>query len=175
MPFRTETFHVTDVIEQIDQRQEQLADEATTSDLTEEEREEIVTEGLRLDAHLNGLSWVVEEYGEDVEITLGGLNKGEQSQIHDRAAAQAETVVGVGETGTDGAKSVYRTAMGLVDAPFLPDGAQDDFDARIAVVREDLPIELCRWVEDAVNDLTTVSEGNSPTFAERLAAKDGTE
>jgi len=168
MPFRTETYTVADELDRLDERLDDLAAAARDAD-TQEEREQYVSEGAVAEAKHNGLQWAAREYGADATITLGGLNKGEQARVYDRADAASETVVGVGETGTDGAKSVFRTAMGLVDAPFVD--ADAGFEARVRVVREDLPIELCRWIEDEVNDLTTVGgdEGNSDGFAARLA------
>lgn len=174
MPFRTETYHVGDELDRLDDRLDDLADATTEAEPGSSERERLVSDGAVANAHLNGLQWVAAEYGRDAEIVLGGLNKGEQAEVYDRADAAGTEVVGVGETGTDGVKSVFRTAMGLVDGPFVD--ADAGFERRIQVVRNDLPVELCRWIEDEVNDLTTVGggdEGNSTPFAERLAARSG--
>lgn len=171
MPFRTETYDVNEELARLRDRREEVAAAAVEAAPNSDERARRVDEGATLDAQINGLQWVRAEYGGDTAIEVGGLNKGEQARVYDRADADAETVVGAGETGTQGAKSVYRCAAGLVDAPFLPAEATD-FEARVQVVREDLPVELCAWLERRVTDLTTVGEGNSETFAELLAAKE---
>jgi hypothetical protein len=168
MPFQTRVYTVGDELDRLDDRLDELADAAAEAE-DADEREQYATEGAIAEAKYNGLQWLADEHGPDATVELAGLNKGEQARVHDRAEAAAETVVGVGETGTDGAKTIFRCAMGLVDAPFIPEGA--GFEQRVPVVREELPVELCRWVEDEVNDLTTVGEGNSQTFAERLAAR----
>ena len=168
MPTETKTYQLADEYDRLDQRSEELSDEAARVDEDTDRFETLVQEGIAIDSQLGGLQWAIDEWGEDVEVTIGGLTKGEHARVGDTSKADAQRVIGGGDDQpTDGVESVRKTAMGIRDAPPLPDNA--DFERRVAFVR-DVNTQFAGWAERRVNDLTSY-EGNSKSFLERVSEK----
>lgn len=160
---REETIRLGDALDELDDRLDDLAaslqdaeDGTASAAVLQRSANEIDTQG----ADLAGL---VEEYGEDAEVTVRGLDAGEYARVEDRAAAMRAQADQPG--GMPGSTRNVWAAAGLVDAPFLDEDA--DFDQKIQAVAS-LDPGVAKWLEARVNDLTSVSEGNWTPLRERL-------
>lgn len=168
MPTTTTTYTLSDEYDRLDQRADKISDEASRVDEDSARYSELVEEGIAIDSRLGGLQWALDEWGEDAEVTVGGLTKGEIATVNDTSKADAQRVIGAGDDQpTDGVESVRRVGMGLRDAPELPDNAS--FEQRVAFVR-DLQPQFGSWLELHVNKETSY-EGNSKSFLERVSEK----
>jgi hypothetical protein len=179
MPLTTTTYTIHEEINRLEQRREEIAAETAQTEEGTDRFQNLVDEGVALDSQLNGLRWAAREWGEDATITVGGLTKGEKTTVdkrvhHDDQQFRRQLSQGRRESqstsAADPGQSVHTCAMGLRDAPPVPDAASDH-DKFVQIVK-DLPVEFCGWLERRINELTTVrDEGNSKSFAELVAEK----
>ncbi|MFB6237517.1 MAG: hypothetical protein ABEH81_04015 [Halopenitus sp.] len=161
-----ETNRLVDERDRLDQKLDELADLIHDA---EQEEEDAPTEGIRREANEvaargRGVAHLIEEYGSDAEISVKGLNSGEYARVDDKVAEIRQNKSGP----VPGAYRNVFAAAGLVDAPFLDEDA--DFDDRQAAI-SDQPVEVTKYLEARVNDLTTVSQGNWTPLRERLEAR----
>lgn len=178
MPLTTTTYTISEEISRLEQRREEIAAETAQTEEETDRFQELVDEGIALDSQLNGLRWAAQEWGADATITVGGLTKGEKTTVDKRVQHDSQqfrrqlpqTQQPAGATPSeDPGQSVHTCAMGLRDAPPVPDAASDH-DKFVQIVKE-LPVEFCGWLERRINELTTVREGNSKSFVELVAEK----
>lgn len=167
MPLETHSYDLEAVKRELEERAADLADRLdegdTDADTAPREQQEIVQEGQQVDKHLAGVQWALGE-GYD-EVTLGGLTAGEYARVGDRTLdAQAEQIGGA--SSTEYASGILFTAAGVVDAPFLDEGA--GFEVKAMAVRELSP-QFQSWLESEVDDLTTPDVDLGNGFAARVS------
>ena len=167
MPLRTETYTFAEEIERLEQRCQEIAEQAVDLEDGNPRKQELLAEGQQLDAQLAGVRWaqtahedeVVPTWSDDVSaITLGGLTGGEFGRIEDDLTTSGADV-------GKGATRVHLAEAGTVDAPYL-DSSMGERE-RISAVAA-LPLPFLKWAEDRVNHLTGVGEGNGKSFGDML-------
>lgn len=172
MPRHTTTIDLHEEQQRLDDRLDELADEAANADEGSAEYDAAVQEAGRVEQKLVGIEWALEpDSGDDVEafetVTLGALTTREFGRVADATRDVREQKVGFAEGGRNvtGPHRVFHCAAGLVDAPFLDDGA--DFQTKADAVGGLAP-QFAAWLEDAIDDLSTpdVELGNG--FSARL-------
>jgi len=99
----------------------------------------------------DGVAWLCEHYGEDVEVKLAALTAGERAKLMD--TVQRDRVGGVG----DGLLENWVVAACLDDAPWLAEGASLADRARAV---GDLPPQVVDWLSAELDDLNDLS-GNA--------------
>mgnify|MGYP006293967807 CR=1 FL=1 len=157
----TTTYVVGDVRDRLDDRLDELADRAV-----HDSEAAVAEEASTVEQRLVGVQWLVDEFGAEAEVTIGGLNTGEYGQLTDRVSDAQAAKVG-GSESTTGASRIFFVAFGLVDAPFVD--ADTDFEATVREVRE-LPPQTTQWLEHVIDEATVPSDpGNS--FSERVQAR----
>lgn len=169
----TTTIVLGDKADQLAQRRDDLAAEIREAQQTAQETEdedestrlarEVARISQRADGanrHLKGVLWAVDQWGEDAEIVLSGLNSEEYAQVEDYLQHGR---VGAGA----GAHRNATVAMALEDAPFLPDGPPG-FRDRLEEYVGPLPVNVTQWLESEVNDLTSPDPGNWTSFDDLL-------
>lgn len=160
---REETIRLGDALDELDDQLDQLAASLQTAEDGTASAAVLQRSANEIDTQGADLSGLVDEYGEDAEVTVRGLDAGEYARVEDRVAAMR---AGTDEPGgLPGSSRNVWAAAGLVDAPFLDDDA--GFDAKIQTVAAQDP-GVAKWLEARVNDLTSVSEGNWTPLRERL-------
>ncbi|KZX49299.1 hypothetical protein [Haloarcula sp. K1] len=155
MPLQTDTYDLADEAERLKEECRETAEKLAPLDAENPAAPRLQRRGNQLQSQLDGVRWARSEWDVDA-VTLGGLTGGEYGHVEDELPA----------AGGSGARRVYYVAKGTVDAPYLDDDM--DFDARIAAA-SDLPIGFLRWAEARIDDLSSVTEGNEPRFADWLA------
>jgi hypothetical protein len=167
MARRTNTIDLSEEVQRLDQRLDDLADQARGLDEDSDDYEEVREEAARVERHLVGVKDALRDDGEHeavAEVTVGEVLTGDFAEIEDRARDVQRQRVGRGDdSSVSGAERVFFVAAGLVDAPFLDD---DSFEAGAQAVSELRP-PFTAWLEDRIDDLSTpdVDVGN---FEERL-------
>jgi hypothetical protein len=160
-----ETRRLGDEFDRLDEALDDISDSVAEAD-DNASGQALRQHANELDAQLSGVAYLIEEYGEDATITVRGLDAGEYGQVEDDVSAVRAQRDEPG--GVAGARRVIFAGRGLVDAPFLEDGATGD--DTIAAVRNQ-PVGVAKYLEAVVNDLTTVESGNYKGLRERLAEK----
>lgn len=169
MTLQEETYRVGDEFDRVDDQLDDVAETLQDAEAGTASAEALQSHASDLETQLSGLAWLADEYGEDAEVTVAGLDAGMYARVQDRASAMRAQRDEPGDI--PGARAQVFAAMGIQAAPFL-DGDVDtqDLDAKLGALTDGLPIGVAKWLESRVNDLTTVSEGNWTPLAERLAA-----
>jgi hypothetical protein len=168
MARRTTTIDLSEEVQRLNQRLDDLADQARGLDEDSDDYEEVREEAARVERHLVGVKDALCDDGEReavAEVTVGEVLTGDFAEIEDRARDVQQQRVGRGDNSSvSGAERVFFVAAGLVNAPFLDD---DSFEARAQAVSELRP-PFTAWLEDQIDDLSTpdVDVGN---FEDRLA------
>lgn len=183
MPRNTTTITLADELDRLDARLDALAAEVgeLESDLDTVIEEmatgdaagygDAVEEAIRIqESFLPGVNYLVEEYGDEATVTVGGLTAGDRGRVQDRtAAAKAQRVgwsAGGGGGSTAGLWSIFYVAAGVVDAPFV-DG-DGGFEAHVRAVREQPP-QVVDWLENRVDARTGLEYDLGNSFADRVA------
>jgi len=169
MTRRTTTIDLAEEVQRLDQRLDDLADDARGLDEDSDEYQEIREEAARVERHLVGVKDALQpssdaERERVEEVTVGEVLTGDFAEIEDRARdVQRQRVSRGDDSSVSGAERVFFVAAGLVDAPFLED---DSFESRANAVSELRP-PFTAWLEDQIDDLSTpdVDVGN---FEDRL-------
>lgn len=172
--FAPETFVLGDERDRLDDRLDELADEFVEMGENNPLRPRHAAEADEVENHLDALDWACEALGAEEEVVVRGLSAGEHARVVDWVDEHMRG-------GGPGSRQNVLVAAGLVDAPFLDvesdgDAESDDAgpsieDALPAVAS--LPPGFRDWLQSCVDDLTTVSEGNSQSFDERIRARRG--
>jgi len=169
MPRTTHTYAVGDERDRVDVRLDELADQVARAGAGSGAYDDAVEEASTLEEHLVALEWLVDEYGADAEVTIGGLTTGEYAEATDRVVDAQSTQVG-GPDSSTGVGRVFFVASGLVDAPFLD---ATDIESKADVV-SGLPPQVTTWLEAEIDEATLPADpGNS--FAERVQARSTSE
>lgn len=174
MTWRDEQFEFDAEADRLEQRCQDIAEQAAGLEEGNPARDYLLTQGRQLDARLAGVRWARGEWDVD-NVTLGGLTGGEYGQVQDSlASASSDTEPG------QGAWRVYQVAKGTVEAPYVDE--EMGTDQRIAACAQ-LPITFLKWAAAQVDAKTTgdaateAGEGNRPKrFADWLgeAQRDAT-
>jgi len=139
--------------------------ELEDSDVDDEDTEAAVN-ALKhhLERKINGVGYLVEEYGEDATVTVGGLDMGDKALVSDKLEGHQETAdaAGFGATGTRGTRDLYEAAAGLVGAPFLPDDINSPDSAAahgdiVAALSNEYP-QVTEWLVDRVREQTSLPD-----------------
>jgi len=104
-----------------------------------------------LDTLASGARWLVDEFGEEAEITIKGIDSGTRARIEDHITTGV-----VGDVG-GGLLNNYVLAASIVGAPWLEDG--DDLDDKVEAVGH-LPNQVTDWLASELDDLTRLDAGN---------------
>ena len=156
-----EEYRFEDEHDRIDERLDELAEEAADADEDAPALDSLTDEAARLERQLNDLERLIDEYGGDTTVTVKGLTAGDYARVQDDVA----------DGGGPGAKRNLTVAEGLVNAPFF-ETEDPSRNTKIMTVAG-LPIGALLWLEDRIEELTRGDEGNSDSFAERVQAKQG--
>lgn len=167
MPRYTETIDLREEHDRIDEELDELAAESADVDPDSPRRQELDTQGKRLEKHLAGLAWAINPPEDDPtrdqpyeEVTVGALTAGEYADLTDTAAADAQQ-----GKATTGSSQVLFAAKGLEDAPFLDEEMNEA--QRLAAVSQLQP-QFQKWLASRVDKLSTYDlEGNG--YAARIA------
>lgn len=157
-----ETVVLGEELERLDAEADEVASKYADVDDASESAAAINQHANELDQVGRAVGALVEEHGADATVTVRGLNAGEYARVEDRAAAMRQEAGG--STPIPGSYRNVFAAMGIVDAPFID--ADADWDDRIRAVASQPP-GVAIWLQNKVDDLTTVSAGNWTPLAER--------
>jgi len=142
----------------LDAEERRLADRYATAteraaddSLTDAEREQARQVAAETERHAAALEWLLDRYGGDWAVRLGGLTMGEDAKVTDRLEdARAAKVSGDSVTGM--ARNLTLAAA-VPTAPFYDDteidGGADSLDDRLAAVA-DLPRHVGTYLYDRV-------------------------
>ena len=165
MPLQEHHYTFAEEISRLESEREDLAEQVADLDAGNPLIEQLSQRGTEIDSHLEGLEWARSEWDVD-GVTLAGLTGGEFGHVEDELVADTKKQGGSGPG--NGATRIYFVAKGTVDAPYYDSEA--NFSTQIGAVSQ-LPIQFLKWAESRINDLTSVSEGNSTSFAALVAEK----
>ena len=169
MPLDTHTIRLGDARDRLDDRLDELAEQVDDPDAPPRE---VLEEAQRTESKLlPGVLWGIEQYGEDATIEIGELAHGEMAEVTDRVSGvQGESF---GGDGVSGAATTFFVAAGLVDAPFLNE-RHPDIETAAPTVADDLHPQFVAFLEQEIDDVTSVDPGNVTPFAERVTAEEST-
>lgn len=165
MSLQEETYTLAEAFEEIDGELDDLVERWQNAEPGTPGAVALQNECNEHEAMLEGLAWLVEEYGEDAAVTVAGLDAGEFSRVEDRASAMRSQSDQPG--GLPAATRNVRAGMALVDAPFL-EADDGDLDACVDALTSGKPVGVVKWVAAKATDLGTVAEGNFKPVSERL-------
>jgi hypothetical protein len=155
-PSRTWTLSdaLEDVTERLSEAEAEVADlEAEQDDDTQPPRalREARQQRQTLSNQQDALKWACREFGDDAEVTIEAFTTGTRDRVTDTLRRTA-----VGPIGNDKLQT-WLVAGGVTEAPWL---ATDDDLAQQAAYVEALPPALTTWIDDQLDDLNDLSEGN---------------
>jgi|GEM_PF-3429122 len=173
MSLTEETRTLGEEFDRLDERLDDVADRLSDTEGGTASGQALLQEANSVETQLGGVGYLIDEYGEEAEVAIAGLDAGEYARVQDRAEAIRSQQDHPGDV--PGARSNVFAAMGLVDAPFLADPDDEDdggdsLDAKVSAVASQ-PIGVSKWLEAVANSLTTVSQGNFKPLSERLAER----
>jgi len=155
MPLTTETFDLEETADRKREEREDVADQAAAIDADNPAFEDLARRGTKLDTHIRGLEWAIDNWDVD-EITIAGMTGGEVAKMEDELAKDGNGM---------GSARIATVVHGTETAPFLGDS-----DAETYAAVGQLPHALQAWIEDEVNEMTEVGNGDT-TFASLLKEK----
>lgn len=178
----TETRRLGDDLDRLDAELDEAADKlAATTDETASGAI-LQRHGSDLDQQFAGAHFLVhgtddadgfDGFGPDATITVSGISAGDKARITDRAEAIRAQRDMPGDV--KGAKDLAFTALGLEDAPFLPDTIEGDpLDTKLDIVSGFRPA-IQAYLKGIVNDVSTLEQGNCNSLRARLAARSTSE
>ena len=171
MARRTQTLDLEAEAQRLDERLDDLADEAAETDSDTQEYEDLRAKARMVEQKLVGVKWALNPDSDEQrtptrEVTIGEVLTGDYAQVEDRSRDVQRQRVGRGEdSSVSGAQRVFFVAAGLQAADFLDAGA--DFEAKANAVNQLAP-QFTTYLEDRIDELSTpdVDVGN---FEERVA------
>lgn len=132
----------------------------------------IMREANDHDVMLSGVEYLIDEYGGDATVEVGGLTSGEYARVEDWVAKSREQA---GGSDVPGVRRNVFSAAGLQEAPFLDADAleeaetpREELEVKVGIV-SNLPLGCAKWLQDRVNEETSL--GNSKPLVERLLEK----
>jgi len=135
-------------VNRLDERIDELeADDEATDQALAEARQERSNAAKQRDA----LSWAIDEFGADAELTLEAFTANSRARVLD--TLQRATV---GQVGSEQARN-WLIAGSITDAPWLEGGENLRERAEIA---DAVPPALLDWLDDELEDLNELTEGN---------------
>jgi len=112
----------------------------------------------------------LDEYGADATWSIRAFTPGEKAELTgliSRAKEQADQASR--DVDVEAMLDNYWAGAGLVDAPFLEDGAE--LQQRIAAVRDKPSPYLAEWIANRVTEENTLGNGRRKSYSERVAAE----
>lgn len=164
----TTTFTVGDVVDELDERLDKIADEATAAESGTEEEQRLDQQGTTVDQRLRAFEALVEENGRDASIEVSKLSPDDRvnfGSLLSAAKRQWEEREGVETTGEE-LRDVYWTAAGVTDAPWL-DGDEDLQERSVALRTVGPDWHAIQYLKGRVTEVNTLESGNSKSYAER--------
>lgn len=168
MPASTTTVAVSEATTDLDDRLDQIAEEAAQAD---EDTTAIDELGTTLDQRLADLEDLAEEYGEDATFEIGELTVKERVEFGDLLEAtreQQQERRGI-EGGSD-TRDLLWTAAGVVDAPWLE--GDEEMQQRAAALRglEDY-WHVIQYLVEQVTEANAKGNPERRSYAQRRAEK----
>jgi len=171
MPVDTTTVTVGEIVDDLDERLDEIAAEADATD-DPEDQEELDSQGIRVDQRLAAFEDLAEEYSRDAEFEIAELTLEERRQFLDlleAAREQADQRQGF-EAGSE-FRDIHFVGAGVVDAPWL-DG--EDMHERVAALRSeeiDVDWRVYQYLKERVTEANSKGNPERTSYAERRAAK----
>lgn len=165
MSLQEQTYRLGDEFDRLDGDLDEAAEQLREAEPDTPSAEILRSHANDLETQLGGVAWLIDEYGEDTEVTVVGLDAGMYARVQDRASAMRAQRDEPGDI--PGARAQVFAAMGLESAPFLDEGATS-LDEKLSALTDGIPIGVAQWLEGRANELTTVSQGNFRSLSERL-------
>ncbi len=169
MPAATTTYRVDELIDDLDEQLDAIADEAASTD-DPEQRQALDQQGMNLEQQLAAFEELADEHGERAELTIAEFTADERMRFGDlleAAREQAEQRAGF-EAGSS-MREVYWVGAGVVDAPWL-DG-DENMQERIAKTRSAADWDVIQYLRGKVTEANTKGNPERKSYAERRAAK----
>jgi hypothetical protein len=144
-----------ETVRELQQRVEEDGDGGAVATELQQAREHLQTLRAQQETaadQRDALRWAVSQWGDDASITLRGITTGTRARIQDTVNATQVGDIGEGVVGN------YALAAGIVGAPFF-EGDTPDLETRVEYVAA-LPPELADWIDDELNELMDLGEGN---------------
>ncbi|UIP00334.1 hypothetical protein Hbl1158_02895 [Halobaculum sp. CBA1158] len=161
----TTTLVVSDVVDELDERLDEIADEADRADAGSDDQQRLDQEGVQVDQRMRSFERAAAEWGPDAELTIAALSPGDRAQFGDLlAAARNQQTI---ETEGRNLRDLYWVAAGLVDAPFLEGG--ESIQQRVVALRDLDPWawQLIQHLKEEVTRVNSLDAGNRSSYAER--------
>lgn len=151
MPYNTQPLDLEAEHERLVDAYHEARETATSDDESDARREYAQQSATRAKRYVAAVEWLLDEYGADAEVVVGGLTMGEDAQVTDEvdAAASAKTT----PDAVRGIARNYTVAAGVPEAPFY-DGAESLGDRVDAVA--DLPRHVGKYLHDRIADREAV-------------------
>jgi hypothetical protein len=161
-----ETVQLADERDRLEDRLDELAELLVDAD-DSAAAASLKRQATNVESRLNGLDYLIAQYGESATITIEGMDAGAYARVDDRLADIRAERDGAGDA--PGSRRNAVAAMGLVDAPFI-DEPSPDFETCAEAITG-LPVGAVRYLEHKTNALTEADTGNSASLRELLLEK----
>lgn len=162
----TTTRTLQDEYDRLDARLDDLADQLADADAGAQTTQWLRSEAQEVNEALKAVATHIDRHGADAEVEVQPLNGRLYGEVQDKVATLAAAKPGDG--GVPGTSRNVYAAAGLVDAPFL-DGDADTLEARTDAVGEATPAPgVAMWLENLINDVGRLDEGNWQSLEQRL-------
>jgi len=162
MPLNTTTITLGDELKRLQEAYDAIGDAAEENDAAAEPA--VATAETVIERKTNGVGYLVDEYGADATVTIGGLTMGDKALVRDKLDAVADEAAqsGVGTGGGAGSQEIHEAAAGIIDAPFVPDDIEDPtaptaHDELVATLSSEYP-QVTRWLVDRVRSQTSLPD-----------------
>jgi len=123
-----------------------------------------------VEQQMYALEAAVDEYGADATWSIRSFTPGEKAELTGLIRRAKEQADRAGQNAdVEAMLDNYWAGAGLVDAPFLDEGAS--LQQRIAAVRDTPSPYLAEFIANRVTEENTLGNGQRKSYSERLAAK----
>jgi len=172
MPVDTTTITVGEVVDDLDERLDEISEQADATD-DPDEQQQLDSQGIRVDQRLAAFEELVDEYGRDASFEVAELTLDERMRFNDLLEAardQAEQRQNF-ETGS-AMRDVFFVGAGVVDAPWL-DGGEDMHDRVAALRSEEFTVDwrVYQHLKEQVTEANSKGNPERKSYAERREAK----
>lgn len=168
MPVDTTTTTVGDVVDELDERLDEIAHEADATDELEE-RQALDQQGVALDQRLAAFEELQEEHGAGAQFAIAELTVDERMRFGDLLeAAQDQAQQRQGYEAGSNMRDIFWTGAGVVDAPWLDGG--ESMHERVAALRSDsidVDWRVVQYLKERVTEANAKGNPERRSYAQR--------